>query len=177
MSDALKMEAQRFLGLAGFETKYLAFSDLSSQILVASNEYVTVAILAGTTRADVYVDVDVCAVLFPNWVAENARTKMWDIYIVSLIADDPKTKEDFGWAEGIENDTRRVRKLVRWGVLPEQASVKRALGMFLPLPTTDSIQLPDPLDALTESLRQHGVPSETAAASVESFRRTGEVAP
>lgn len=176
MSDVIKMVAGRVLAQEGFETQYLSVSDLSQQVLIAENHYVTVAILAGSTRAELAPDVDACSILIPNWVAEHGdRAKLWDVYLIALMAGDPDDAADFAWAELLENDTRRIRKLVRWGVVPEADALSRALAMFLPLTSGPAHTLPDPLDALVDSLRSRGVPPDVVDRAMGSFRRTGEI--
>ena len=156
----------------GFTVRSLDLPEIDVTVLAAEDEYSLAAIVAADRWGDVRDHVTHIDVALGNWVAgTDAGGKRWDIYLVCLLQDRLKTPAEFAEAEASEGDTRRVRKYVRDGVLPDYDEVRTALSPLLSLNLPTLREPIRPLEMLEAKLRERGVQAESARLAIEGFER------
>lgn len=109
--------------------------------------------------------------------AKNLGQKKWDTYIVVLTSQaQGENADDVDAVYALNYDTRHARRIVRTGVNPTLADVRRALNPLLPLDEMrDESVLDDALSLLQIRLLHHGVSEKDAAEAIAEFRETKRV--
>ena len=100
----------------------------------------------------------------------NAGPKSWDAYLVLLSA---AAATERGWSEDVTDilyNTSYLRRIVRWGVTPDEFSLVIALRPFLPLPPPSTSGPIDPMSQLIEELPAQGVDLEVANTALAQWR-------
>lgn len=160
------------LEVEGFTVRSLELEEADTAVMAAEDDYSLAAIVTADRWDEVRDRVATLDIALGNWVSHaDAGGKQWDVYLVCLVQDRLSTPAEFAEAEASEADTRRVRKYVRDGVLPDYDEVRTALSPLL------SLELPvmrdpiRPLDMLEAKMREHGVTTDAARLAVEGFLR------
>lgn len=173
---ALIVLARDVLAAAGFTVTTLRLHEIDVAVVAVENAYSLAAILAGDDWSHIRPWIGPVDVAFSNWAVQQEPTgKRWDLYLICLTQEGLSSPAQYAQAERFEADTRRVRKFVRDGVLPERLDVERALSPLLPLEFGTGPVVADPLRALEAKLRTRGVSAEAATTAVQAFIETGEV--
>ncbi len=100
----------------------------------------------------------------------DAGAKRWDAYLVMLSS---AAATERGMSEDVTDivyNTRYLRRLIRWGVTPTEASLADALRLFLPLPVPGMTGPVDPVQMLADRLPSRGVNPDSAAAAFAQWR-------
>lgn len=159
-----------------FYVRRLRLPEAHESVVAAEDEYSLAAIVAANDWDEVRRRVFPVDVALANWVAEHGEpAKRWDVYLVCLVQRSLADPAEFAEAEQLEADTRRVRKYVRDGVLPEEEEVRKALAPFLRLDFTAGVSGADPLSQLERKLRGRGISDAVAKSAIGSFLATGAV--
>jgi len=168
--------AQQVFTVEDFVVRRLELPEAGQVVVAAEDDYSLAAILAGDDWSSVSERISPLDVALSNWVAaQSPSAKKWDIYLVCLVQHHLSQAREFAEAERYELDTRRVRKYVRDGIVPDEADVRRALAPFLPLRSASESAVLDPLALLERKLRARGVDAATARIGIETFVATGKV--
>lgn len=168
---ALLAPAALVLRRHDFRTRPVA-SHESQPMLLAENPLFLVGVVE-FVGASVLQSVEAAAsTQLADYVAD-AGAKHWDTYLVLLSA---AAATERGWSEDVTDilyNTRYLRRIVRWGVVPTESSLTSALRPFLPLPSPSTSGPIDPIQRLEDELPSHGVDPEKAATALAQWRAGG----
>ena len=168
---ALLAPAALVLRRHGFRTRLMASHD-THPILLAENSLFLVGVVEFSGAYDLPSIEAATSTQLADQVAA-AGPKHWDAYLVLLSA---AAATDRGWSEDVTDilyNTRYLRRIVRWGVIPTESSLSSALRSFLPLPPPSAAGPIDPIQRLIDELPTHGVEAEKAETALAQWRVSG----
>ena len=155
----------------GFTVRSLDLPEIDVTVLAAEDEYSLAAIVAAGRWGDVRDHVTSTSLWATGSPGPMPAANSRDIYLVCLLQDRLKTPAEFAEAEASEGNTRRVRKYVRDGVLPDYDEVRTALSPLLSLNLPTLREPIRPLEMLEAKLRERGVRPKSARLAIEGFER------
>jgi hypothetical protein len=171
----LLQQAREVLKDNGYLVSSRLLDGLSEPVLLAESPFALAAILAGDEWRNTSALVEGVQVALANWASDVDRSsRRWDLYVIVLLEQPPRTSEEGASIERIEADTNLARKVVRSGV-GSQEHVRAALRPLLPLVPMARAALPNLAEALEERLGVHGVKPELARRAISGFLQTGQV--
>lgn len=166
--DPLAEKAQDLLTQAGFDTRTQVLAN-QADVLLAENDYAVAAVLSAKSWKDVSGRLPDLQVAVANWAADrDAGAKQWDLYLILLLSDVLDDSE-LSSATDLTSDLRFVRKIVRAGVKPENAEIRKALAPLLPLEPPTRGELLSPMEELERRLPAHGLTPAMVESALAEF--------
>jgi len=106
--------------------------------------------------------------------AREPSPRSWDLYVVVGIPQFVDESHEVR-RERIEHDTRYARKFVVAGPWGDGGALRRALRPLLPLRSTASVHLDDPLATMRAALLARDQDQAVVDRALSSYRASGEV--
>jgi hypothetical protein len=145
------------------------------RLLMAEDAYALLGIIGADAWAEVASRVKDLQVRLANWTtAREPGVKIWDVYLVVLLASRLATAEELTEVRDLVDDLRLVRKIVRPGVELGRPGLEKALAPFLALRAPER-SVSSPLEALEGRLLARGIDQDLVTSAIASFKETGEV--
>jgi len=169
---ALLAPAALVLRRHDFRTRPVASSG-SQPMLLAEDPLFLIGIVEFVGASDLPSVEAGASTQLADYVAD-AGAKQWDTYLVLLSA---AAGTERGWSEDVTDilyNTRYLRRMVRWGVVPTESSLSSALRPFLSLPLPSTPGPIDPIQRLVNELPSHGVDTEKTATALAQWRASGD---
>ncbi len=166
---ALIDESRRLLEQFGFTVIEAELSPARLPWLLAENGLFALGIAAARTlRYLLALEAHATPVLAER--IRGAGPKRWDAYLVLLARED---RDDRGtrMVRNLQYDTSLLRRVVNLGVQADEASVRRALAAFLPLPPPGQQEMGSAFADLVEELVLQGIERESALGAVQFFQQ------
>jgi hypothetical protein len=139
-------------------------------ILLAEDPYFALAIAEFSTSQDLPTAEEAGAAALVEQISPDAGVKRWDAYLVLLSS---ASADQHDMPESVTNivyNTSLFRRIVKWNVTPNAASLDRALRAFIPLASPPNVALMNPVDRLAERLPSFGISRDDAEAAISRFR-------
>jgi hypothetical protein len=112
--------------------------------------------------------------LATSTAAHDRSGRRWDLYVLGLLASQPRDDAQRLAIDRLEEDTLLARKLVRWDSA-ERTAVDEGLRPFVALPIQSLQRVTDPLEALRDELLRRGFQGKVIDMAIQGFRDDGEV--
>lgn len=154
---------------AGYVSQHMTVAGLIC-VMAESRDNIVLATTAVTVRDLVLAEAVLSRALVARISEAPTGSKRWDAYVAVLTSQ----AAEAGQREtlfGLTYNLRHVRRLVKIGVDPTLAGVRRALRPLLPLASTGSLTSVDayPLQMLAQRLVDDGLESATVNRAVAQF--------
>lgn len=144
--------------------------DRLGPVLIAETPYALVMALGAEPDDTMHERVEDAQAVLTQLAAEHPSPRSWDLYLVLVVADNPRHYDQV--REAFEADTRYARKLVVTG---DRGTTEGMLRSLLPLHPIPYLELADPLRAVREHLLQSALEPSLVDAALASFESKGQV--
>lgn len=156
----------------GYSTQHIAI-DTALTMVLAENAYFALGIVEFGDAMSL-PEVESRAVSdVATRLSGDGGAKRWDVYVVLMTRAAVEGDSMPESIAAIIYNTHFVRRVVRWSVQPEPASLARALRPFLPLTSAEAGGETGPLNRLVARLPLFGVTAEEAEQAIAEWRAMG----
>jgi hypothetical protein len=142
-------------------------------LLLAENDYFALGLMEFGDPEELSASERESAAELAERVSPDAGAKRWDAYLVLL---SPTTLGGDAMPESVTEiiyNTNFFRRIVRWNVQPDEASLSRALRSFLPFVTAQEESRSNPLTRLAQTLPSYGVSEADGLQEIARWRASG----
>ena len=153
-----------------YDTKYVTQDN--GQLLLASNRWFIIGVAQFESVADLPSVESSSSIALSEQIVDVGPLT-WDAYLL-LLTSNPRDHDQVpASVSEITYNTQYHRRLIRWGVLPTEDSIARALRPFLPLQSANASEPTDPVRLLSSRMQLHGLGSDQTEMAIGQWTAEG----